>query len=217
TAVWIGDEDPSEWPLLRDLAPSVLLFAPSEDRIHKARKFFEWLKRENVQVPVLHAFHYVCPKEDLLIQFPAEAGSLLCDGLGDGVLCEAVAPLHFLRELSFGVLQAARMRSSKTEFISCPSCGRTLFDLQEVSRQIEARTQHLPGVKIAVMGCIVNGPGEMADADFGYVGSQPGKIDLYVGRECVEKNIDFADAEDRLVALIKAHGRWVEADNTKVL
>jgi len=102
------------------------------------------------------------------------------------------------------------MRTSKTDFISCPSCGRTLFDLQDVTRRIQSRTAHLPGVKIAIMGCIVNGPGEMADADFGYVGSKPGKIDLYVGKTCVEKDIDFANADDCLVELIKKHGRWLE-------
>ena len=97
---------------------------------------------------------------------------------------------------------------AKTDFIACPSCGRTLFDLQHVNRRIQAKTAHLPGVKIAIMGCIVNGPGEMADADFGYVGSKPGKIDLYVGKTCVEKEIPSDAAEDRLIALIQAHGRW---------
>ncbi|EKE08670.1 MAG: 4-hydroxy-3-methylbut-2-en-1-yl diphosphate synthase [uncultured bacterium] len=98
---------------------------------------------------------------------------------------------------------------SKTDFISCPGCGRTLFDLQEVSRKIRNKTAHLPGVKIAIMGCIVNGPGEMADADFGYVGSLPGKVDLYVGKECVQKHVDFAVAEERLIALIQSHGAWI--------
>src|SRR4029078_8593552 len=124
-----------------------------------------------------------------------ECGALLCDGYGEGVWLEGPYELGFLRQLSFNILQAARMRTSKTDFISCPSCGRTLFDLQEVSRQIRARTAHLPGVKIAIMGCIVNGPGEMADADFGYVGSKPEMIDLYVGKQCVEKGIHFAEAD----------------------
>jgi (E)-4-hydroxy-3-methylbut-2-enyl-diphosphate synthase len=139
-----------------------------------------------------------------------ECGALLCDGLGEGIWLEGPYPIEFLRQLSFSILQAARMRMSKTDFISCPSCGRTLFDLQDVTKRIQSRTSHLPGVKIAIMGCIVNGPGEMADADFGYVGSKPGKIDLYVGKECVERDIDFSEADDRLVALIKTHGRWIE-------
>ena len=105
------------------------------------------------------------------------------------------------------------MRKSKTDFISCPSCGRTLFNLQEVTKRIHSRTSHLPGVKIAIMGCIVNGPGEMADADFGYVGSKPGKIDLYVGKQCVEKDIDSKEADERLVELIKKHGRWAENES----
>ncbi len=107
-------------------------------------------------------------------------------------------------------MQGARLRSSRTEFISCPSCGRTLFDLEETTARIKARTDHLPGVKIAVMGCIVNGPGEMADADFGYVGSGPGVVNLYVGQECLERHVPSANADDRLVELIKSHGRWVD-------
>src|SRR5204863_4274098 len=114
------------------------------------------------------------------------------------------------RQLSFRILQSARMRMTRTDYISCPGCGRTLFDLQTVSRRIRERTAHLPGVKIAIMGCIVNGPGEMADADFGYVGSKPGKIDLYVGKVCVERDIDFIDADSKLVELIQAHGKWIE-------
>ncbi|MCB1117795.1 MAG: flavodoxin-dependent (E)-4-hydroxy-3-methylbut-2-enyl-diphosphate synthase, partial [Chlamydiia bacterium] len=112
--------------------------------------------------------------------------------------------------LSFNILQAARMRATKTEFIACPSCGRTLFDLQTVTKNIQEKTAHLPGVKIAIMGCIVNGPGEMADADFGYVGSRPGMIDLYVGKTRVEKNIPSDNALERLIDLIKEHGRWIE-------
>ena len=102
------------------------------------------------------------------------------------------------------------MRSTKTEFISCPGCGRTLFDIQAVTKKIKEKTGHLPGVKIAVMGCIVNGPGEMADADFGFVGSGAGKVDLYVGKECVEKGIEFDEAAQKLIELIKSHGKWID-------
>ncbi|MCX6936486.1 MAG: (E)-4-hydroxy-3-methylbut-2-enyl-diphosphate synthase [Verrucomicrobia bacterium] len=137
-------------------------------------------------------------------------GTLLCDGLGDLVSIETEPdPVRALK-LSYNVLQGAGTRSSKTEFVACPSCGRTLFDLQTTTQRIRARTGHLKGVKIAIMGCIVNGPGEMADADFGYVGGAPAKINLYVGKQCVQYNIPQAEADDRLVALIKEHGKWVE-------
>ena len=143
----------------------------------------------------------------------ADAGGLLIDGLGDGVLLEAPdTPLAFTRTTSFGLLQGCRMRNTKTEYVSCPSCGRTLFDLQEVTAQISERTGHLPGVAIAIMGCIVNGPGEMADADFGYVGGAPGKVDLYVGKEVVRRNIPNEEACDQLIELIKENGMWKDPE-----
>jgi (E)-4-hydroxy-3-methylbut-2-enyl-diphosphate synthase len=112
--------------------------------------------------------------------------------------------------LLFNVLQAAGVRITKTEFVSCPSCGRTLFDLQSTTERIASRTSHLKGVKIAIMGCVVNGPGEMADADFGYVSGSPGKVNLYVGKDVVEKAVPEASADERLVDLIRRHGKWVE-------
>merc|ERR1719326_1426273 len=118
--------------------------------------------------------------------------------------------VDYLRTTSFGLLQGSRMRNTKTEFVSCPSCGRTLFDLQEVTAQISSRTGHLPGVAIAIMGCIVNGPGEMADADFGYVGGAPGKVDLYVGKEVVQRAIPNEEACDALIQLIKDNDMWEE-------
>jgi len=124
----------------------------------------------------------------------------------------ATEDVDFLRTTSFGLLQGCRMRNTKTEYVSCPSCGRTLFDLQEVTDQIRVKTGHLPGVSIAVMGCIVNGPGEMADADFGYVGGAPGKIDLYVGKEVVRRAIAMDKATDELIELIKENGRWQEPE-----
>ena len=137
-------------------------------------------------------------------------GSLLCDGIGDAILVQAEeAPGQALR-LSFNILQAAGSRIFKTDYVACPSCGRTLFNLQETTARIKAATAHLKGVKIAIMGCIVNGPGEMADADFGYVGGAPGKINLYIGKEAVKFNIPEAEAVSRLVDLIKDHGRWFE-------
>ncbi|MEM0895284.1 MAG: (E)-4-hydroxy-3-methylbut-2-enyl-diphosphate synthase [Verrucomicrobiota bacterium] len=138
-------------------------------------------------------------------------GSLLCDGIGDAVLVRGEeSPGRSLR-VAFNTLQAAGVRIFKTDFVACPSCGRTLFDLQETTARIRAATGHLKGVRIAIMGCIVNGPGEMADADFGYVGGAPGKINLYVGKEAVKFNIPQAEAVDRLVDLIREHGKWVEA------
>ncbi|HUG09608.1 MAG TPA: (E)-4-hydroxy-3-methylbut-2-enyl-diphosphate synthase [Opitutaceae bacterium] len=139
-------------------------------------------------------------------------GGLLCDGLGDLVSIETEPDAARACTLTYNVLQGAGARISKTEFVACPSCGRTLFDLQSTTQRIRSRTRHLKGVKIAIMGCIVNGPGEMADADFGYVGGAPGKINLYVGKNCVRYNIPEAEADDRLVDLIREHGRWTEPD-----
>lgn len=211
-AVIVKNEPPQEWAAIEDLKPSLIILAPTKNRLHYCRQFFDWLQTQKISTPVILNFSYTCSQEDLVIQAAAECGALLCDGLGDGLWLEGSYDIEVLRKLSFNILQAARMRTSKADFISCPSCGRTLFDLQDVSKRIRERTAHLIGVKIAIMGCIVNGPGEMADADFGYVGSKPGMIDLYVGKECVEKDIKFTDAVDRLVALIKKHDRWVEQE-----
>ena len=136
------------------------------------------------------------------------SGSLLCDGIGDLISIETEADVTRATKLAYNVLQGAGARISKTEFVACPSCGRTLFDLQTTTQRIRSQTGHLKGVKIAIMGCIVNGPGEMADADFGYVGGAPGKINLYVGKNCVQYNIPQAEADARLVALIREHGKW---------
>lgn len=149
--------------------------------------------------------------DDLMYQAAIQLGALLCDGFGDSIQIDSDAAPAEAVHLSYTILQAARLRMSRTEFISCPSCGRTLFNLQSTTERIKSRMSHLKDVKIAIMGCIVNGPGEMADADFGYVGSGPGKISLYVGKECVERNIPTDQAEERLVQLIKDHGRWVDA------
>jgi (E)-4-hydroxy-3-methylbut-2-enyl-diphosphate synthase len=137
-------------------------------------------------------------------------GGLLCDGIGDAVMIDADLSFDRNTELVYNILQGAGVRITKTEFVSCPSCGRTLFDLQTTTERIKKRTGHLKGVKIAIMGCIVNGPGEMADADFGYVGGAPGMINLYVGKECVQKGIAMDTGDDALVELIKKHGKWVD-------
>jgi (E)-4-hydroxy-3-methylbut-2-enyl-diphosphate synthase len=144
-------------------------------------------------------------------------GSLLCDGIGDAILVQGEeAPGQSLR-LSYNILQAAGTRIFKTDYVACPSCGRTLFNLQTTTARIKAATVHLKGVKIAIMGCIVNGPGEMADADFGYVGGAPGKVNLYVGKQAVKFNIPEAEAVDRLKDLIREHGKWVEPAAQPVL
>jgi len=188
--------------------------AESVSRVHAARRVFEMLQREKSTLSVIHVarFDEEDNSERLTIDVGMQVGALLVDGLGDGVCVRAPRAMTAgaLVTVSFALLQGSRMRNTKTEFVSCPSCGRTLFDLQTVTAQIAEKTGHLPGVAIAVMGCIVNGPGEMADADFGYVGGAPGKIDLYVGKEVVRRAIPMEGACDALVELIKEHGRWVE-------
>jgi len=203
-----GEED--NWEKLKEINPLFILFRPKKSFIANARRFFEWLQKEKLSIPVIFSFSYELSTEDLIIQSSSEFGALLTDGLGEGICIESQDSLEDLRSLSFSILQGCRMRAIKTEFISCPGCGRTLFDLQEVAKNIREETEHLPGVKIAIMGCIVNGPGEMADADFGYVGSKTDMIDLYVGKTCVERNIPHSEAVNKLIDLIKAHGRWVE-------
>ena len=147
-----------------------------------------------------------------LIDASLLTGSLLCDGLGDLVSIETEPDCARSVRLAYNILQGAGARISKAEFVACPSCGRTLFDLQTTTQRIREQTGHLKGVKIAIMGCIVNGPGEMADADFGYVGGAPGKINLYVGKQCVQYNIPQAEADARLIALIKEHKKWAEPE-----
>jgi (E)-4-hydroxy-3-methylbut-2-enyl-diphosphate synthase len=161
--------------------------------------------------------HLVAPHADgpyeRLLRTSVALGGLLCDGIGDSVEVRGADERQSTR-LAFNVLQAGGARISKTEYVACPSCGRTLFDLQPVTDRIKSVTAHLTGVKIAIMGCIVNGPGEMADADFGYLGGAPGRVNLYVGKECVEKNVPQEEADDRLIALLKAHGAWQDPAET---
>jgi (E)-4-hydroxy-3-methylbut-2-enyl-diphosphate synthase len=189
--------------------------------------------RDGIGLPVIAAFRFLAARIDprhpvllkdsldprpdasapftrTLLAASTRLGSLLCDGIGDAVLLRTEdAPGQTLR-LAYNILQAVGARIFKTDYVACPSCGRTLFNLQETTARIKAATSHLKGVKLAIMGCIVNGPGEMADADFGYVGGAPGKVNLYVGKKAVKFNIPEAEAVDRLVDLIKEHGRWVE-------
>ncbi|KAJ0021566.1 hypothetical protein Pint_32178 [Pistacia integerrima] len=213
-----GDEPYEELEILKDIDATMILhdLPFTEDkigRVHAARRLFEYLAENNINFPVIHHIQFPngIHRDDLVIGAGANAGALLVDGLGDGVLLEGRdQDFDFLRNTSFNLLQGCRMRNTKTEYVSCPSCGRTLFDLQEISAEIREKTDHLPGVSIAIMGCIVNGPGEMADADFGYVGGSPGKIDLYVGKTVVKRGIAMEQATDALIQLIKDHGRWVD-------
>ena len=174
------------------------------------RIFFELIKQQ-IKNPVVLKRSYSNQEEETRLNASTDLGALLIDGLGDGIWIESNLPKNFINRTLFGILQACRTRISKTEYISCPSCGRTLFDLVEVTNKIRKRTEHLKGIKIAIMGCIVNGPGEMADADYGYVGSGVGKITLYRGKEVLKRNIGSENALEELIELIKDDGNWVEA------
>lgn len=177
--------------------------------------FLHGLMTAHVGCPVVMMCSYPDDdKEWLQVKAGADMGALLLNGFRDGIWVDAphYGNVADVVRLEFGILQAARLRMSKTEFISCPSCGRTLFDLQHTVKQVKAATSHLTHLKIGIMGCIVNGPGEMADADYGYVGAAVGKISLYKGKQCIEKNIPQEEAIPRLIALIKANGDWVEPE-----
>ncbi len=165
-----------------------------------------WIRNQHLPQPAPSSFL------SRLLDASILTGSLLCDGIGDIVSVETETEIVRSTRLAYNILQGAGARISKTEFVACPSCGRTLFDLQSTTQRIRDKTGHLKGVKIAIMGCIVNGPGEMADADFGYVGGAPAKINLYVGKECVQYNIPQSEADDRLIELIKKHNKWVDPE-----
>ncbi len=189
----------------------ILTLAPQRDRsvLHSMRLLAARLDEAGLGYPLLLLDRPLARNADPLLDPAAMLGGLLCDGIGDAIQV-VLDDVTEARRSAFGILQAARVRITKTEFISCPSCGRTLFDLEETTARIKQRTAHLKGLKIAIMGCVVNGPGEMADADFGYVGWGEDKIALFVGKEMVARDIPTATADQRLVELIKEHGRWVE-------
>jgi (E)-4-hydroxy-3-methylbut-2-enyl-diphosphate synthase len=213
----------------QDATVVLCLYSAASNSMQSVRSFINDLMQQGIQTPVILAVesHHTSIDEQL-IHFATESGALFLDGMGDGIwlindpsklviqkvsgrtYLETNNNQQFINNTSFSILQAVRTRISKTEYISCPSCGRTLFDLQETTAKIRAVTNHLKGVKIAIMGCIVNGPGEMADADFGYVGSGPGKITLYKGKEVVKRNVDSAIAVDELISLLKENEAWVE-------
>jgi (E)-4-hydroxy-3-methylbut-2-enyl-diphosphate synthase len=199
--------------LLKNIPHSVLILsASSEHRVADLRNMFSYLKLQQINVPVIiQSAHHTNDTEADMLYHATDAGTPFIEGFGDGILLtnDSMSRRH-LNELAFGILQAARARITKTEYISCPSCGRTLFDLQETTAMIRKHTDHLKGIKIAVMGCIVNGPGEMADADYGYVGSGPGKITLYRGKEVVKKGVNKETAVQELIELIREDGNWLE-------
>ena len=189
----------------------------AEELLHEGRLLARRLEKEEDRRPILlvwDARRFSAsggePPLDFLIEAAVQVGGLLVDGIGDAVVIRSRFPAQRILTLSYDLLQAARLRSVKAEYIACPGCGRTLFDLEPVTQRIKSKTSHLKGVKIAIMGCIVNGPGEMADADFGYVGGSPGTVNLYTGKEMVERGVPSADAGDRLIALIKKNGKWID-------
>jgi (E)-4-hydroxy-3-methylbut-2-enyl-diphosphate synthase len=224
------DIDPENFapfePVLRHLGDDNLLFTLSALRpqaiathaIGAHRRLLEHLKAVGSRAPIwIRNTPATAVRGDnsflsKLLEASFLTGSLLCDGIGDLVSIETEADPVRATKLTYNIFQGAGARISKTEFVACPSCGRTLFDLQTTTQRIRAQTGHLKGVKIAIMGCIVNGPGEMADADFGYVGGAPGKINLYVGKNCVQYNIPQAEADARLIALIREHGKWTDPE-----
>ena len=204
--------------LKRDTTAVLCFTSGNGYALQNMRRTFEELKIHEISNPVI--ITCVSDKDNMdetLIHYAIETGALLMDGFGNGIWLSEKSDesnqsgnLKLINSIAFGILQASRTRISKTEYISCPSCGRTLFDLQTTTAKIRSVTNHLKGVKIAIMGCIVNGPGEMADADFGYVGSGPGKITLYRGKEVVKRNVPAEIAVDELILLLKENNAWIE-------
>ena len=205
--------------LKRDATAVLLIDTNNEHGMAEQRRLFMELITENCQVPVIIGRYYESfIPECLPLDAATDMGALLIDGLGDGIFItvEDCGALKKINQTAFGILQASRTRISKTEYISCPSCGRTLFDLQETTAQVRERTSHLKGMKIGIMGCIVNGPGEMADADYGYVGTGIGKISLYRGQEVVQSNLPMEDAVDALIDLMKEDNVWIDPQELEV-
>jgi (E)-4-hydroxy-3-methylbut-2-enyl-diphosphate synthase len=226
--------------LANDPAVVLCLSSAKKNAMQSVRRMYVKLMCRSIKNPVINIVDSNWQTTDEhLIHYATEAGALLLDGMGDGICLGMTSESYklqgtsfkntsgrnysgnqtteeFINNASFGILQATRTRISKTEYISCPSCGRTLFDLQETTAKIRSRTNHLKGVKIAIMGCIVNGPGEMADADFGYVGSGPGKITLYKGKEIMKRNVNSEVAVEELINLLKESDAWVEPQKSGI-
>tara|TARA_B100000579_G_C22826856_1_gene853654 strand:+ start:340 stop:2193 length:1854 start_codon:yes stop_codon:yes gene_type:complete len=190
----------------------LLMESHNDNYIAEIRVMFNEIINKNIEVPVILSCSYNhLPKKQMQVNSSIDLGGVFLDGLGDGVFIKSLHPInYYLNKLAFNILQATRTRISKTEYISCPSCGRTQFDLETTTAKIRKATSHLKGLKIGVMGCIVNGPGEMADADYGYVGTGPGKISLYKQQNMIKKNIPTGQALEELISLIKLNGDWVD-------
>ena len=196
-----------------DLTAVLLIHTDNAHAMPELRRLFVELINQGITIPVVVMRSYSDVSDEVIPLYAAtDVGGLLIDGLGDGIMLSQpdADTLKTLNSLAFGILQAARTRITKTEYISCPSCGRTLFDLQETTAHIRQRTDHLKGVKIGIMGCIVNGPGEMADADYGYVGIGRDKIALYRGQQVIKKSVPADRAVDELIELIREDERWIE-------
>lgn len=200
--------------VLKSAVTPIVVTSQAVNAVGEIQALLHRMTDAGVSVPVIVKLVYNgISREDVTLRAAADYGTLLLNGFVDGILLEADGMTPEERvNLSFGILQAARRRFTRTEFISCPGCGRTLFDLQQTVAAVKGAVAHLKGLKIGVMGCIVNGPGEMADADYGYVGAAAGHISLYRGKECIEKNIPTSDAIPRLIEILKADGVWTEPD-----
>ena len=227
--VSMQQDEEALWQALKDdLTLVAVLDTNNAHAMPEQRRFFYELIDRNIDVPVVVLSKFPDLEDEKVQLYAAtDVGGLFVDGFGDGVLLSTELVKHKQRveqlsmikrnnAISFGILQASRTRMSKTEYISCPSCGRTLFDLQETTAMIRKRTDHLKGVKIGIMGCIVNGPGEMADADYGYVGSGKGKITLYRGQEVVKRSVPSEQAVDELIQLIKEDDHWTEPKQAEI-
>ncbi|MEO6818862.1 MAG: (E)-4-hydroxy-3-methylbut-2-enyl-diphosphate synthase [Ginsengibacter sp.] len=216
----LSDKEKLFHQLKHDFTAVICLHTSNQNAVQSIRRMFVEFNEQNVKNPaILFCKSHKETASESLVHFAIETGALLIDGFGNGIFLQdnftenhPVPDQKLNNSISFGILQASRTRISKTEYISCPSCGRTLFDLQETTAKIRTVTNHLKGVKIAIMGCIVNGPGEMADADFGYVGSGPGKITLYKGKEVIKRNVPEEIAVEELITLLKENSAWIEPE-----
>lgn len=186
-----------------------ILFDPITDRIEQTRFLIKWLKDQEIKTSLILSFFYES-FEKAIIDASIEFGVLLFEGIADGILIRGNFSQEQKYDLTFSILQACRKKLTKTEFIACPGCGRTLYDIQTLLRNVKEKTSHLSGLKIAIMGCVVNGLGEMADADFGVIGSTKDRVDLYLNKKCVERNLTINAAEVKLIELIKNEGKWKE-------